>query len=626
MGTRWPQDRDYRDLEQRAADAGVDLGYHDTRGRWCRSPASSVLRAIETLEIAPHGATGGSPMFLRQGESLPFAGPATLVTEDGSRSTIAGDLPETTPYGYHTIQPQSGEPQLLVVSPGECFLPPALRVWGWAAQLYALRSRASWGVGDLADLARFGRWSASRGAGAVMINPLGAATPAGSMEPSPYYPSSRTFRNPIYLNVDQIEVPADATIHLLREQGQALNNRRLIDRDAAWATKQRALEIIFSRFEQDPDFTRYCERQGSSLDNFTTFCVLAEQYAGTVPAGWPEGFRHPADSAVEGFRRRHHRRIRYHKWLQWQLDRQLAAAGEQCPLVQDLPVGVDPAGADAWIWKGAFAQDFELGAPPDDFNSSGQSWGIAGFHPRGLRLAGYQPFIEMLRAGFSHSAAIRIDHVMGMFRAFWIPSGSPPSQGVYVRYPAHELLDIIALESLRARAYVVGEDLGTVEAQVREEMAARSMLSYRLALFEPEAGDIPRGSMASATTHDLPTLAGIWSGQELAAQKDAGLVPDEDALRGLRDKLAEIAGASIDEPLSSVLPAVYYRLGQTRARVVLATLEDALELVERPNFPGVTEEWPNWSLALPIPLEDFECSSPVNRLIGALESSRGPHH
>ncbi|MEX0789264.1 MAG: 4-alpha-glucanotransferase, partial [Actinomycetota bacterium] len=337
---------------------------------------------------------------------------------------------------------------------------------------------------------------------------------------------------------------------------------------------------------------------------------------------WPEGLRHPGTPKVTEFRSEYYSRVQFHKWLQWHLEGQLALAGRHLGLVKDLPVGVDPAGADAWIWGDAFAQGFALGAPPDEFNRSGQVWGIAGFHPRRLRAAGYEPFIQMIRSALSQAGGIRIDHVMGLFRLLWIPEGCDASEGVYVRYPAHELLDIVALESQRAQAFVVGEDLGTVEPHVREEMAARSMLSYRLLIFEEGADTIPQDSMAAVTTHDLPTLAGVWGGGDRRAQKTLDLPPNDDGMEEMRNRLRRASGAPLEESVSRVIPAVYERLANSPARIVLATLEDAAGSTDRPNMPGISQGWPNWKIALNKTLEELKTLPLTDELTRALRTAR----
>lgn len=606
------------ELEQRALAAGVEIGYEDYRGDFRRSPEASLLRVIEAIEEG--GADGRGPLVLRRGARLPFDGPALVGTDTGEEIAVEGAVPDHMPFGYHTVRGPDDVPRRLIVSPGACYLPENLRVWGWAAQLYALRSASSWGMGDLADLEELARWSASQGAGLIMVNPLAAATPGRSIEPSPYYPSSRSFRNPLYLSVDRM-AGSDAPIETFRESGRALNAAPLINRDAVWAAKGPALELLFREFGGHPEFDRYCEDHGRSLDDFAVFCALAEQYEGPC-WDWPEGVRRPGTAQVADFRREYSSRVVFHKWMQWHLEGQLALAGRHLGLVKDLPVGVDPAGADAWIWGDAFASGFALGAPPDEFNRAGQVWGIAGFHPKRLRAAGYEPFIQMIRSALSQAGGIRIDHVMGLFRLFWIPDGCDASEGVYVRYPADDLLDIVALESQRAKAFVVGEDLGTVEPQVREEMAARSLLSYRLLIFEESAGRIPADSMAAVTTHDLPTLAGVWQGGDHRVQKSLELPANDDGMDEMRHRLRVAAGAPGDAPVDQVIPAVYEKLAHSPARIVLATLEDALGSTDRPNMPGVAEGWPNWKIALPKSLEELKCHPLAGELTRVLREAR----
>jgi 4-alpha-glucanotransferase len=305
------------------------------------------------------------------------------------------------------------------------------------------------------------------------------------------------------------------------------------------------------------------------------------------------------------FRGEHERRVRFHQWLQWVLDQQLAAAAGEIGLVHDLPVGVQADGADAWAWQDAFAQGVSVGAPPDPFNRDGQDWAVPPFDPWRLRAAGYEPFIQTVRAGFRHGIGLRIDHVMGLFRLFWIPIGFGPSAGVYVRYPHRELLDIVALESERADTFVVGEDLGTVEDVVREELAARHILSYRLLWFEegPPA-EYREESLAALTTHDLPTLAGIWEGSD----------PDP----RVRERLRRYAGVTEGRPTGEVAEAAYEALARSPSRLLAATMEDALGVRERPNKPGTTTEWPNWSLALPLSLEELRRDPRPARLAAAL--------
>jgi 4-alpha-glucanotransferase len=284
-----------------------------------------------------------------------------------------------------------------------------------------------------------------------------------------------------------------------------------------------------------------------------------------------------------------------------------------------LAIGVDPGGADAWMWQDVLAPSMSVGAPADEYNTQGQDWGIPPFDPWKLRDSAYEPFIETVRAGFRHAGGLRFDHVMGLFRLFWIPaSAGSPKEGTYVRYPFRDLLDILALESERAGAYVVGEDLGTVEDFVREELYNRKVLSYRLVWFEPSPPrEFPGRALSAVTTHDLPTVPGLWTGADLAAQRERNMNPNEESTAGLRRKIQELTGVSEDAPVTEVVQRVYEVLADAPSMLVAATLDDALGVVERPNFPGTTDAR-NWSVALPAPLEDIEVDPRVDSIARVL--------
>ena len=346
-------------------------------------------------------------------------------------------------------------------------------------------------MGDLADLARIGRFTRRLGGGVVMVNPMVAPTPVLPIEPSPYYPSSRRFANPLFLRVE--EVPGwDRLDAGMRERlgnaGRALNGNRKIDRDAIFKLKTEALEAIFAGFEgqggHEDGFDWFRRGKGQALTDFATYCALAELH-GKDWRAWPEPLRRPDGEGVHAFRKANVARINFHSWLQWQLDTQLARASQTIAIINDLPIGLDVAGADAWCWQDLLARDVSVGAPPDEFNAAGQDWGLTPFIPHRLRAARYQPFIETIRGMLSHVGGLRIDHVMGLFRLFWIPRALGTKGGSYVRTRADELMAIVALESERARAFVIGEDLGTVEPGVRERLHDYRMMSYRLLYFEP---------------------------------------------------------------------------------------------------------------------------------------------
>lgn len=297
----------------------------------------------------------------------------------------------------------------------------------------------------------------------------------------------------------------------------------------------------------------------------------------------------------------------YHAWLQWVLDTQLAVADGELGLVADLAVGVDPGGPDSWIWQDVFSEGMRVGAPPDDFNTRGQDWGLPPFDPWRLRSAAYEPWIQALRAGMRHGSGLRVDHVMGLFRLYWIPAGSDSRSGAYVRYPHHDMLNILALEAERAGAYVVGEDLGTVEDDVRRELAERRVLSYRVWWFEEApTPSWPKAALGTVTTHDLPTIAGVLTGSDLEAQRRLGMEPNEESSRALAEKLEGRTGLGRDSPVERVISAVHRDLARAPSMLLAAALEDVLAVEERPNMPGTVDGWPNWSIALPLPLEDLE--------------------
>ena len=604
---------------------GIETGYRDGLGTWREIPGSTLDLLVDVLGAEPGRPPAPGPMrFVGLGEEAPVDGPALLVTEDGGEVRVEDRLPPDLPCGYHRLERLGGgDPAQLVVTPRRCPLPPA-PTWGWAAQLYALRSSASWGMGDLADLAELARWSRTDlGAGFVLVNPLHAAPPGRPQRASPYSPSSRRFRNPLYLRIE--EVPgAEALggrLEELADVGRRLNTDRRVDRDAVHEAKSAALEELWDRFLRGPrsePFESWCRRQGDALDAYATFCTLAEHHD-TGWRRWPAEHRHPDSPAVARFAEERAERVGFHRWCQWLIDVQLEAASEQLPVVTDLAVGVDPEGADAWMWQESFASGMSVGAPPDEFNTRGQDWGLPPFDPWKLRSAGYGPFVETVRAGLAHAGGLRFDHVMGLFRMFWVPVGTSPRHGGYVRYPYGDLLDLLALEAARAGAFVVGEDLGTVEEETRRELSRRNVLSYRLLWFEQEhPSRWPVDALSAVTTHDLPTVAGLWTGSDLQAQRSAGQDPNEESTDAVRERLAHLTRLDGDAPVDEVAVRAYAALAEAPSRLLSATLDDAAGSEERPNMPGTVDEWPNWSIGLPLTLEELEAHPRPRRIAAAL--------
>jgi 4-alpha-glucanotransferase len=553
--------------------------------------------------------------------------PGDLRLEDGGRLAIDGRLPANLPAGYHSIQYRDGTTARLIVAPAACFLPENLRIWGWAIQLYAARSRRSWGMGDLADLRRLGTWASRGGAGIALINPLAAASPLIPQQPSPYFPSSRRFRSPLYLRVEEVEgATALGDLSAISARARALNALRRIDRDEVYRLKIGALERIWdivSRREL-PTLDAFVREQGEGLRQFATFCALAEHF-NCGWHSWPVELRHPSSPAVRDAVRKRPTadRVRFHQWLQLQIDLQLARASRVMPVMQDLPIGFDADGADAWAFQDVLAEGISVGAPPDEFNTKGQNWGLPPFVPEKLRAAGYQPFIDTIRGCVRHSGGLRIDHVMGLFRLFWIPDGMEPKDGAYVTSRARDLLAIVAVESQRARAVIVGEDLGTVEEECRVELTRRNVLSYRLLWFEKSPpAKYPAGALAAVTTHDLPTSAGLWTGSDVRTQKELGLAPNEKGTRDMVNRVRRLARIGPRNPLSSVIIRIHEALATAPSRIITATLDDALAVEERPNMPATTTEWPNWSIALPEPIESLEKNTIAARIARIFSKGR----
>lgn len=606
---------------------GISRHFYDAQHQRHETSEATRQRVLEAMGVGPGDAPPAhDPVRVIARGEQPSLGSGIIVLEDGTRLAARERPPADLPLGYHRFEADgASQPVWLVVTPQQCPLPPDQGLWCWAAQLYAARSAASWGIGDLADLRRLARWSAGLGAGLLMINPIGAVNPRLPLQASPYYPGSRRFRNPLYLRIE--EVPGAAALgrelERLASAGRALNSAARIDRDAVFRLKLDALERLWQVFGGDARFDAYCQEQGEDLEQFATFCTLIEQL-GPDWHVWPNEYRRADAPGIARWAHDHGERVRFHQWLQWLIEVQLASASAEIRIMHDLPIGVDPGGADAWAWQDVLANGCSVGAPPDMYNTQGQDWGLPPFVPHKLRAAGYMPIVKTLRAVLRHAGALRIDHVMGLFRLFWIPHGAGPRNGTFVRYRADELLGILALESHRAGAFVVGEDLGTVEMGVRERMAERQVLSYRLLWFEETPPDnYPRLAMVAVTTHDLPTIAGLWTGEDLAAQQQLGLKPNAQAVQQIKDRIAKLTGLPNDAGPEKVIEQAHMLLARAPSLIVSATLEDALAVSERTNMPGTVDQWPNWSIPLPGGLEALEASPLAARIASIFNARAG---
>jgi 4-alpha-glucanotransferase len=608
-----------------APSASILSTWTDAFGKQRRVPPATRAALVAAMQAGLEGRPGGlEPIVLGQrGDAL--SGGRDLVLEDGTDLGHVSRIPPDVPFGYHRLRAARGE-QLLMVAPKRCVLPAGYREWAWAVQLYAARSRRSWGIGDLGDLRAIADWSRTVGAGALMVSPMGAPNPGPAPLASPYFASSRRFRDPLLIAVEAVP-GADAVagaIAPLAAEGHRLNRSPRIDRASALALKRRALELIWASAapsgESGERLAVFRQTRGAALRAWATFATLSEDL-GKDWRTWPQRYRDPGSSAVQRYAAAHEERIDFHSWLQWIADEQLAAAAKAGPrIITDLPVGFDPGGFDAWQWQDLLADGVSVGAPPDPFNLGGQDWGLPAFNPELLRRAWLEPFVGTVRAALRHAGGLRIDHVLGLFRLWWIPAGTHAPEGAYVRYPVDELLAVLAIESARSDAIIIGEDLGTVERGVRAKLAAKGVLSTRLAPFERRGPDTyPRRVLAAITNHDLPTTAGAWTGRDTDDQRAAGIEANARQTAWWRDRIARLAGLAATAPLETVITAAHRALARSPACLVSATLEDAQRVTRRPNIPGTTaEQRDNWSRALPVSIERMARDSFVAQLARAM--------
>jgi 4-alpha-glucanotransferase len=587
------------------------------------------------------------------------------------------------PPGYHrlslALNGRAAE-ATLIAAPQRCYLPPALskgrRAWALTAQLYGVRSSRNWGIGDFGDLGPLSRIAAGLGAAALGINPLHALFPAEPRHISPYSPSSRLFLNPLYIDVERVPDFAESTAaQALAASGETsrrletLRAGALVDYPEVAALKARFFDALYRAFaaghlgsapsKRGLAFRRFQASGGEALERYAIFTALHEHMLreghGFAWSAWPLPFRDARSSEVAEFAAGHRERIELHQYLQWEAERQLAAAAAaplELGLYRDFAVGVDANGAEAWSDPALTVAGASVGAPPDFYNLQGQNWGLAPINPMALRRAAYAPFIAALRANMRNAGILRIDHVMSLMHLYWIPNGVAASEGTYVAYPFADLRRIVALESWRQRCAVIGEDLGTVPPGFREVMAEAGILSYRLLLFErDEKGAFlsperyPALASAAFSTHDIATLRGFWLARDLEWRRDLALYPSADAAaadieerrRDRRLLLAVLVAAGVlaEEAAKHLLPdedaphfaselavAVHRFLGRTSAVLALMQIEDALGELEQANLPGTVDQHPNWRRKLSRTIEVMAGDSDIAALARAFGAAR----
>ncbi|MEP7066915.1 MAG: 4-alpha-glucanotransferase [Gemmatimonadota bacterium] len=596
--------------------------------------ARELSRALRPVRVLVHDSSFSLP-----------SPRAVLTLERGGEWRPGTELP----LGYHTLT-IGDDTQTLIVVPPRC-MQPVRRAMGIIVNLYAVRSDENWGVGDITDLGTIAEWGGEKGAAFVGVNPLHALRNRGN-DISPYSPISRLYRNPIYIDVaavPELNECTDARALLDDPDTQhtltTLRASTFVDYETAWSLKRRALEMLHRTFVirhrdarsgRGRDYRAYIEQEGTTLVNFATFCALEDHFgADQATAGWPqwpEEFRHPASPDVVAFRAANESAVDFYRWLQFELDRQLGSAAKLAResrlgigIYQDLAIGAAPDSADVWAFGHLFLRGVSVGAPPDGYAPQGQNWGLPPIDPRRLVEDRYAFWIALIRATLRHAGALRIDHVLGLFRQFWIPQGMSGKQGAYVRFPTEEMLGILALESVRHRAPIVGEDLGTVPEEVPGVLERWGILSSRVMYFEREsdgrfrpASSYPKLSLTTADTHDMATITGFWTARDIELQRMAGLIESDEsaaAARAHRDNerrfLVErlVAEGALKEsdaaaPSNAELRGAVHRfLCSTPAALVGIYLEDLVGEREPVNLPGVGPDiFRSWTRRLSQPL------------------------
>ena len=550
-------------------------------------------------------------------------------------------VPHDVPLGWHTVHAWqrpfgSAEPDrtascTFVITPERLSAPRTRpgrsRGWGLMAQLYSVRSRASWGMGDFADLGDLAAIAGTRGADFLLINPIHSAEVTSPIEPSPYLPATRRFLAPLYLRPEDIRevaylAAADrAVVDTAREPVAATDgDADRIDRDAVWAAKSAALDVVFAvprSAGRQAELDAFIEREGEPLRDFALWCALEEYYAGGER---PDEARDITSPLVAELRRQLAIRVDFHVWLQWIADEQVAAAqaaaaasGMSIGIMHDLAVGVHTEGSDAWSLRGMYAQGMLVGAPPDMYNQQGQNWTQPPWLPSALAEAGYVPLRDMVRTLLRHAGALRIDHVIGLFRLWWIPAGASPAAGTYVRYDHEAMIGVLALEALRADAVLIGEDLGNVEPWARDYLSARGILGTSVLWFEREGeGFRPpehyrEALLATVNTHDLPPTAGYLADEHVALRARLGLLtrPVEEELadaaaeRGAMLDLLGQRGLIGDAPSEAqIIEALNVLITASPSQLLGVALVDAVGERRVQNQPGTHREYPNWQVPL----------------------------
>ena len=593
------------------------------------------------------------------------------------------DLAVDLPPGYHEFEAKisggAADHCLLIVSPPKCFEPAAIaagrRLWGIAVQLYTLRSRSNWGIGDFSDLEMLIRWMASCGAGFIGVNPLHALAPADPARSSPYSASSRHFLNVLYIAVPAIpefEQCAAARARMAEpdfaSRLQALRAQPLVDYPGVADAKFEILSLLYqdfrrthlaSRSERGRGFLDFVAQRGMPLQLHARFDALDRYFRaanGTASGwmNWPQEYRDVNGGAAARFALEHSAEIEFYAYLQWLAHEQLVRAqaltrelGMPIGLYGDYAVGANPSGSETWVTPSGYCLGAEIGAPPDPLALKGQGWGIPPPDPATMEAQQLQGFVRLIRDNMRYYGALRLDHVMSLFRLWWVPAGCAATAGAYVHYPLHQLLTVLSVESLRSSCLVVGEDLGVVPDEMRQAMPEFGLYHYKVLLFEKISGrfrrpeEFERHALAAATTHDLPTLRSYWEARDIELRRRLNLFPNpeieggvvrerdhdrEMLLSALRDQGLNPAHPSA--PLEPYTPelghALHLYLARSAAALVALQVEDLLGMIDPVNVPGTDAEYPNWWRKLTVAIEDIAARSDIAERLAEINRARLP--
>jgi 4-alpha-glucanotransferase len=639
--------------------------------------AQAVSEAL--IDIRFEGG-GGYQIPIALGD-LPVTEEAILRGERFVRKRIR--LRPELPLGYHELSLQmegvNSTPTRLIVCPERAYQPRWLeqgRAAGLAISLYGVRSNRNWGCGDTTDLKGIVDWVAEQvGASFIALNPLHAIPNRQPYNTSPYLPNSIFYRNPLYLDVESMEdfkicARAAALLALPTTQREIARLRvsEFVEYERAYRLKLRFLKLLFRAFQEAEwkqktaraaELAEYIAREGDLLHGFAVHSALEEAIHSEHPdvwnwRSWPDEYQDPKSAATAEFARKHSRQVLFHKYLQWQLDLQFGAAQEHARerglsigLYHDLALATDRFGSDLWAHREHYVAGCRVGAPPDAFSPKGQDWAFPPPNSERHYQDGYRLFAESIRKNSRHGGALRIDHVMRFFRLYWIPDGMDASAGTYVRDRFEDLLRILALESVRGKFLIVGEDLGTVPDEVREALHRFGIFSYRVLYFEQDRDgrfrtpqEYPRDALVSATTHDLPTLAGFWIGRDIEARRAAGLLTDDGVYRGMledravqKQRLLDLLhglqllpdwfarnARDVPELTGELHNAIVGFLASANSKLMALNQEDLLKETEQQNLPGSTAEYRNWSRKMKCTVEELWDSPEVRAFTQMLRS------